>query len=243
METPTPKPLPPSPTLWMEFYSVWKLGTSHLLARWWMIPLIVGIGATLVLADRGGWEQMVFLQIRQADHEILTISARWFSKWGDIIGTFILTGILLMMGFVFGSARWRQIAWSCLIAGCLSGLIVNLFRPTMGRSRPSLDVPATFHGPHLKKKGIGFESKYLSFPSGHATCSFAPAAAIAAAVPVVGIPCLIFAGSVSWSRMQLNQHRPLDVMTGAALGTFVGVCFGTAVPRARMRLRWQKTIP
>jgi membrane-associated phospholipid phosphatase len=54
---------------------------------------------------------------------------------------------------------------------------------------------------------------------------------------LIGVPCLIFAGGVSWSRLQLNHHHPLDVMTGAALGTLIGLCFGSAVDGAKFRLR------
>jgi membrane-associated phospholipid phosphatase len=253
MEAPAPQPhVSTVRKLWSEALSLWQHGFGNLLARWWQVFLIVGIGMVLILADRAGWgwEEQLFQQIRQPDNQSLTGIARWLSKWGDGTWAVILGILFFTMGLVFGSPRWRQIAWACLFAVLASTILVNVFRPTLGRARPNASVPGTnaplpgtFYGPQLKEKGIGFQAKFLAFPSGHASTAFAPAAALAAAAPVIGVPCLIFASSVGWSRMQLNQHRPLDVMTGAALGTFIGLCFGTAVPGAKLRMRGKKPGP
>lgn len=216
-----------------EGLSLWRLGVARLLPRWWQLLLIVGIGIALVFADRGGWEDQTLQQIRQPDNEQLTRVAGFLSSFGDVIWAVLLAAILFAQGVAFGCPRWRQIAWACLLAVLASTVIVNLFRPTLGRARPYTNLPGDFHGPTL-------ESKYHGFPSGHATSAFAPAAAVAAASPIVGVPCLLFAGGVSWSRMQLNRHRPLDVMTGAALGTLIGLCFGSAVDGAKFRLRRTK---
>lgn len=216
-----------------EGLSIWRLGMARLLPRWWQILLIVGIGAALVLGDRGDWDNRLLQQIRQPDNEALTQTAKSLSSWGDVIWAVMLALVLFVVGLKFGCPRWRQIAWACLIATLMSGIVVNLFRAPFGRARPNSPAPEGFNGPHLSHT-------YHSFPSGHATSAFAPAAAVAAAAPLIGVPCLIFAGSVSWSRMQLNQHHPLDVMTGAALGTLIGLCFGSAVQGAKYRMRRKK---
>jgi membrane-associated phospholipid phosphatase len=213
-----------------EGLTVWRIGVARLLPRWWQMLLIVGVGVALVLGDRGDWDNQALRQIRQTDSEVLMQTAKSLSFWGDMVWSVILAMVLFVVGVVFGCPRWRQIAWVCLLAALTSGLVVNLFRPLLGRARPYSSLPTGFYGPHLK-------SEFHSLPSGHATSAFASAAAVAAASPLIGVPCLIFAGSVSWSRLQLNQHHPLDVMTGAALGTLIGLCFGSAVKGARFRLR------
>jgi undecaprenyl-diphosphatase len=213
-----------------EGLSIWRFGLAQLLPRWWQILLIVGVGVALVLGDRGDWDNQVLQQIRQPDNEALTQTAKSLSFWGDVIWAVILAVVLFVVGVAFGCPRWRQIAWACLLAALASTLVVNVFRPTLGRARPYSNLPTGFYGPHLK-------SEFHSLPSGHATSAFASAAAVAAASPLIGAPCLIFAGSVSWSRLQLNKHHPLDVMTGAALGTLIGLCFGSAVRGAKFRLR------
>lgn len=232
MHTPAPQTKSVSP--WRRYghegLLIWRLGLANLALRWWEFLLIVGIGALLVLADRGGWEGQLLQRIRQPDNEFLTRTAKFLSEFGDVIWALLLATVLFAQGFAFGCPRWRQVAWACFLAVVASTIIVNVFRPTLGRARPNTGLPGDFHGPTL-------DSKFFGFPSGHATSAFAPAAAVAAAAPVIGVPCLIFAGGVSWSRMQLNRHRPLDVMTGAALGTLIGLCFGSAVDGAKFRLR------
>lgn len=232
MHTPAPQTKSVSP--WRRYghegLLIWRLGLANLALRWWQFLLIVGLGALLVLADRGGWEGQLLQQIRQPDNESLTRTAKFLSEFGDVIWALLLAAVLFAQGVAFGCPRWRQVAWACFLAVVASTIIVNLFRPTLGRARPNTGLPGDFHGPTL-------DSRFFGFPSGHATSAFAPAAAVAAAAPVIGVPCLIFAGGVSWSRMQLNRHRPLDVMTGAALGTLIGLCFGSAVDGAKFRLR------
>lgn len=224
-----PKPLPAWRRYGHEGLLVWRQGLSNLLTRWWQLLLIVGVGALLVVADHSRWDDLVLQQVRQPDSGQLTGIARFLSAYGGGEWAVLLAAVLLAQGVIFGCPRWRQVAWACALAFVASAIIVNLFRPTLGRARPHTGMPGDFHGPTL-------DSRFHGFPSGHTTSAFAPAVAIAAASPVIGVPCLIFAGGVGWSRMQLNRHRPLDVMTGAALGTLIGLCFGSAVDGAKFKL-------
>jgi undecaprenyl-diphosphatase len=216
-----------------EFLLVWRLGLARLLPRWWQVLLIVAIGAALVWTGRA-WDDQLLQQVRQPDHEALTQTARSLSRWGDAIWALMLAAVLLAVGFKFGCPRWRQTGWAILISLLASTVILNAVRLTLGRPRPTNAVPDGFYGPHLR------DHQFQSFPSGHATSAFAPAAAVAAVSPLIGAPCLLFASGVSWSRLQLNQHHPLDVATGAVLGTVIGLCFGSAVQGARWKMRRRK---
>ncbi len=213
-----------------EALSIWRLGMARLLPRWWQIFLIVGVGAAFVLMG-SAWDNQLLQKIRQPDHEPLTLTAKSLSYWGDVIWALMLAAVLFIVGWKFGCPRWRQIAWAILISVLASTVILNCFRLTLGRPRPTNPVADGFYGPHLR------DHQFHSFPSGHATSAFAPAMAVTAASPLIGAPCLLFASCVSWSRLQLNQHHPVDVTTGAVLGSVIGLCFGSAVQGAKFRMR------
>ena len=60
----------------------------------------------------------------------------------------------------------------------------------------------------------------LSFPSAHATSSFAAARAYSALVP--GGPLYVLATALALSRLYLGVHYPSDSLAGALLGTAFG---------------------
>jgi undecaprenyl-diphosphatase len=58
-----------------------------------------------------------------------------------------------------------------------------------------------------------------SFPSGHAATSFACAGALAPYVTRrIAVALYVLAGLISWSRVYVGAHYPLDILVGAALG-------------------------
>ena len=70
-----------------------------------------------------------------------------------------------------------------------------------------------------------------SFPSGHATTTFACAVAIAVLVPKLRWPALALAATVGVARVYLGVHYGLDVLAGAALGSVIGVAIALLVRR------------
>ena len=130
--------------------------------------------------------------------------------------------VLLGMGYLYKKAAWRHAAIACILAASIAGICANTLSFGVGRPRPSTGKPDGIYGPRYDY------NSYRSFPSGHAATSFGTATALAVTLPPVGIPCLIFAGSVGWSRMELERHYPTDVLVGACFGIAFGIAFGKA---------------
>jgi membrane-associated phospholipid phosphatase len=74
-----------------------------------------------------------------------------------------------------------------------------------------------------------------SFPSGHATMSFACATVLAVLEPRAAPAFLALAAAIAYSRLYLGVHWPLDVLAGAVLGSFVGTAIALLLLGAARR--------
>jgi undecaprenyl-diphosphatase len=126
-------------------------------------------------------------------------------------------GLFALVPFLVRKDTRRTTAWclgAVLATSALTGLLKNVF----GRVRPcnalgwcaAIDV-----GPPAG----------ASFPSGHASGSFAFAAFVAARYPKHAPWVLLYAALVAWSRCVLGVHYPSDVLAGALLGIAIGLAF------------------
>jgi len=105
----------------------------------------------------------------------------------------------------------RRPAWAratAVVGGAY--LISSTIKAAIGRQRPAVETL-----PHLMSTPTG-----LSFPSSHATSSFAAARAFSRLVPAGPLYCAAVA--MALSRLVLGVHYPSDIAAGAALGTALG---------------------
>lgn len=95
-------------------------------------------------------------------------------------------------------------------------LIVNnyLIKNLVARPRPFAELPQL--SIIIPRPGE------FSFPSGHTSSSFAAAAVFYRHLPkALGIPSVVLAGLIGFSRLYVGVHYPTDVLAGALLGIFL----------------------
>jgi membrane-associated phospholipid phosphatase len=151
-------------------------------------------------------------------------------RWGPLTALFVLATAWWVKGCVFASIgavvdassrRWIPATALCvLLVGMLADLLAIGLKETFDRARPPEEEAL-----------IGLPSS-ASFPSGHATMSFATAAFLSALHPRLRVPLFSLAVLIAVSRAYLGVHFWLDIVVGAALGT----AFGIAAARAASRL-------
>ncbi len=146
------------------------------------------------------------------------------SQYGDWPQLMLFGGAGWLLACAIRRKDWKQVIVAALIASTLTGILANTSRLTTGRVRPRDEAKqgAGFHGPwHNGAITIG-NSKYNAFPSGHTATAMGFAAPFLYAKPLVGIPVLLAAVAIAWSRMALGAHHLSDVITSTILALVVG---------------------
>jgi membrane-associated phospholipid phosphatase len=138
-------------------------------------------------------------------------------------GYFYFTMAVAAVLWIMHVWRWRAAAL-VLLSGILGGLLYSVVKWLVGRHRPVKGIDP-FHFTPLAGGWIGlFRSPpNLSFPSGHATLSFATAAALAVVLPTWRRAFFLAASLVAAERVLENAHYVSDVVAGAGFGV-VSAC-------------------
>jgi decaprenylphosphoryl-5-phosphoribose phosphatase len=122
--------------------------------------------------------------------------------------------VWLAIGIVFAIADPdRRDAW--LVAGALGPVAIGLnyaVKLLVRRPRPVLEgLPP-----------LGGAPSMLSFPSAHATSSFACATAMTRIAPEAAL-LFVLAAAIAACRPYLGMHYPSDVLGGVLIGTALGL--------------------
>jgi undecaprenyl-diphosphatase len=153
-------------------------------------------------------------------------------RWGPLTALFLLATAWWVKGCVFASVgaimdararRWFPMtALMAVLVGALADLLAVGLKETFDRARPA------------EGEALSTLPSSPSFPSGHATMSFALAAFLSAVHPRLRIPLYGLAAIIAVSRAYLGVHYWLDVAAGAALGTAFGLAAFWALRRSRL---------
>jgi undecaprenyl-diphosphatase len=127
--------------------------------------------------------------------------------------------VVLVAARLHGPSRARlaavglrlQYLFLAVLVPVLAGEVI---KGAVGRGRPF----AGGHADAFNYSHFAWTERYASFPSGHATASFALAFAVAALWPRMRVAAAIYALLIIATRLVLLAHHPSDVTAGALLG-------------------------
>lgn len=123
---------------------------------------------------------------------------------GDGATLFGIAGVTYGVGEVLDHRGLAESGEVFLEGLSITGVATALLKVTTQRRRPN-------------------KGNTLSFPSGHASESFAFAAMLDGRLgPTAGVPAYLAAGFASFARLQSDKHFFTDTFFGAVLGTVVG---------------------
>ena len=176
----------------------------------WVLPL-AATTAVLIVTDRRATGEMRELVINQP--AALRASQRT-SNLGSPVITYGLAGGMYVIGRFTHDDRLRETGLLGAAALLHTSIVTNVFKAATNRQRPD------------KGDGCGrFWTGGKSFPSGHASTSWALATVIAHEYhdkPLIRWGAYGVAAAVSASRVTGLKHYPSDVVIGGALGFLIG---------------------
>jgi len=207
--------------------------------RWWEAAIAVGAVGVASVFDRGmdDWVQ----DHRSSGSDRI---ARAFRNGGQPEVVFGVPAALVAAGIISGHKDLERSGVRVLASVVLAGVITGGGKVVTGRLRPD-------------ESGTQYSFKpfthHDSFPSGHATMSFALATSLADEIRRPWASALLFAGATgtAWSRLNDHRHWLSDVLAGATLGVTAANfiegrwrLFGLGPPRflvdpAGARLEWR----
>lgn len=148
---------------------------------------------------------------------------RLMNRLGGGMNPAMVVVFFLLGGLAFSDRRWWRYSLAMAAAGATSGLVAQLVKLAVDRSRPEMWLGPFFFA----------ESASTSFPSGHTVGAFALAGVLifgARALPL-RISAFVVAVAIGASRVIGFRHWPSDVVASAMLGLLLGWFFATALVR------------
>lgn len=159
-----------------------------------------------------GWEERFLLFLQESvRNPILDRLMQFITSLGDAGFLAILVCIVLLC-----IKKYRRAGAAASLSLILDFIVVNLvLKNLVARTRPYDILEELLL--------ITRRPSDLSFPSGHAGACFAVASVLFLCLPRrFGIPAVVTAALISFSRLYVGAHYPTDVLGGMVIGCVTG---------------------
>ncbi len=152
------------------------------------------------------WEFSFLHALQEIHNPILNAVMIFVTKLGDDGIMWIALGLIFLI-----PRKTRKMGLQVLLSMLCTYILGNLIlKNAFARPRPYMvDESVTLLVPALKS---------FSFPSGHTMNGFTAATAMFFNNKKLGIPALILAATIAFSRMYLFMHYPTDILGGILVG-------------------------
>ena len=169
------------------------------------------------------WDRELFLWLNSLGNQ--TFDWFWMMMTHRLSNLIVYLTLLI---FIWYKNSWRTAVYIFLFASFLilfTDQLTNLFKVQVGRLRPCFDSQLK-DMVRLVKSSCGGK---FSFFSGHASNSFALAFFFGRVAKIhfkmVNFILIFIAGLISYSRIYIGVHYPLDMICGIFVGSLIGIVF------------------
>ena len=145
---------------------------------------------------------------------------------------------MVMAALLFIIPKTRKTGLGMAIAMMIGLIVCNItLKPLVARIRP-YDLQLQELG--ITIQWLGDKMPDFSFPSGHTIASFEAAVVMLKNSKKLGIPAMILAVLISFSRLYLYVHYPTDVIASIILGTLFALIGNALAGLIAPKLRFGK---
>ena len=145
-----------------------------------------------------------------ADSATVENVIRYANRFGGGMNPVMIIGFFVLAGVAYRTRAWVWYGVAMAIAGAIAGILVQIVKFAVGRTRPELWLGPFRH----------VHASATSFPSGHTVGAFALAGVVLfhARSTALRICAVLLAIGVALSRVLAFRHWPSDVAASAAIG-------------------------
>ncbi len=177
-------------------------------------PLLSFIPATLIVALVWLYaDAPVTAWAERIQSETVQDWIRLTNRLGGGMNPAMVVIFFYLAGVACRCSRWRRYALAMTLAGAGAGLLAQIIKYAVGRTRPELWLGPFHHA----------RASATSFPSGHTVGAFALAGILLFTSPsrTLRVVAVLLAAGVGLSRILAFRHWTSDVVASAAVGLIV----------------------